>query len=176
MTLADRIVVMRAGDIEQVGSPMQIYSNPVSEFVADFFGSPSMNLVAGEIIGDGPGYRFCSRPFSIALPARFDEASTGSVTLGIRPEHLRVQRPGAADADIDLPVRLVEPLGKDTLLYFDIGTERPFIAVSNDPAMAEMEAGDQVGLTLTRECLFLFGSGGRRVEASSDPPLQAERK
>ena len=126
MTLADRIVVMRAGDIEQVGSPMEIYSNPVSEFVADFFGSPSMNLIAGEIDGDnGSGRRFRSRPFSIELPERFDEAAPGPVTLGIRPEHLRVQRAGAAEADLDLPVRLVEPLGKDTLLYFDIGVRAP---------------------------------------------------
>src|SRR5512144_2234317 len=65
MTLADRIVVMRAGDIEQVGSPMEIYSNPATEFVADFFGSPSMNLVAGEITGAGPHRRFHSRQFSI---------------------------------------------------------------------------------------------------------------
>ncbi len=170
MTLADRIVVMRAGDIEQVGSPMEIYSNPVSEFVADFFGSPSMNLVAGEItsngpVGDGPGRNFRSRPFSIDLPERFDEASSGPVTLGIRPENLRVQRAGATDSDIDLPVRLVEPLGKDTLLYFDIGVERPFIAISNDPELAEMQDGDRVGLTLTRECLFLFDPDGRRVEA-----------
>lgn len=175
MTLADRIVVMRAGDIEQVGSPMEIYSNPTSEFVADFFGSPSMNLVAGEITGDRPRRRFNSRPFSIALPERFDEASPGPATLGIRPENLRVQRAGATDTDINLPVRLVEPLGKDTLLYFDIGTERPFIAVSNDLSMAEMEAGDQLGLTLTRECLFLFGPGGRRVEAPSERPLRAGR-
>ena len=54
MTLADRIVVMRDGDIEQVGSPMEIYSEPVTDFVADFFGSPSMNLVAGEIAGETP--------------------------------------------------------------------------------------------------------------------------
>ena len=53
MTLADRIVVMRAGEIEQVGSPMEIYSDPVSYFVADFFGSPSMNLIAGEIVHAG---------------------------------------------------------------------------------------------------------------------------
>jgi ABC-type sugar transport system ATPase subunit len=167
MTLADRIVVMRAGDIEQVGSPMEIYSNPVSEFVADFFGSPSMNLVAGEITGDGRRRRFCSRPFTIDLPERFDEASSGPVTLGIRPEKLRVQQ-GGKDADIDLPVRLVEPLGKDTLLYFDIGVERPFIAVSNDPGLAEMQDGDRVGLTLTRDCLFLFDPDGRRVEALPD--------
>jgi ABC-type sugar transport system ATPase subunit len=179
MTLADRIVVMRAGDIEQVGSPMQIYSNPATEFVADFFGSPSMNLVAGEIASDSPlgngSRRFCSRPFSIALPERFEEASSGPVTIGIRPEHLGVRRAGTADTDLDLPVRLVEPLGKDTLLYFDIGAERPFIAVSADPAMAEMEAGDRVGLTLTRECLFLFGPGGRRVEAASGRKPRAGR-
>ena len=53
MTLADRIVVMRAGEVEQVGSPMDIYSNPVSYFVADFFGSPSMNLLAGEVVQEG---------------------------------------------------------------------------------------------------------------------------
>ena len=55
MTLADRIVVMRSGEIEQVGSPMDIYSEPISYFVADFFGSPSMNLVAGEVVGDTDG-------------------------------------------------------------------------------------------------------------------------
>ena len=74
-----------------------------------------------------------------------------------------MQRAGAAAADLDLPVRLVEPLGKDTLLYFDIGSERPFIAVSEGLSMAEMEAGDRVGLTLTRDCLFLFGPDGRRI-------------
>ncbi len=66
MTLADRIVVMRLGEIEQVGSPMEIYSDPVSYFVADFFGSPSMNLVAGEVLDGGgtagiPRARICCR-------------------------------------------------------------------------------------------------------------------
>ena len=69
----------------------------------------------------------------------------------------------AATADIELPVRLVEPLGKDTLLYFDIGTERPFVAVSEGLAMAEMDAGDRVGLTFTREWLFVFGADGRSI-------------
>ena len=61
MTLADRIVVMRAGEIEQVGSPMEIYSNPVSYFVADFFGSPSMNLVARR---DRAQQRRCTLPLA----------------------------------------------------------------------------------------------------------------
>ena len=163
MTLADRIVVMRDGDIEQIGSPMEIYSDPVTDFVADFFGSPSMNLIAGEIdrAGGTPQYR--STHLSIALPDGFAQIPAGPVTLGIRPEHVRVRRDGATAADVELPVRLVEPLGKDTLLYFDIGSERPFVVITEGLSMAEMDAGDRVGLTLTRDCLFLFGRDGRRI-------------
>ena len=81
MTLADRIVVMRNGEIEQIGSPMEIYSDPVSYFVADFFGSPSMNLVAGEISHGGGAPRFrsaaasrsrCRSALRAAAPGRGD--------------------------------------------------------------------------------------------------------
>jgi ABC-type sugar transport system ATPase subunit len=176
MTLADRIVVMRDGDIEQLGSPMEIYSDPATDFVADFFGSPSMNLIAGEITPDGGGRHFRSPQISLRLPALFDAVVAGPATLGIRPEHLRVQRDSAMPADVKLPVRLVEPLGKDTLLYFDLGTERPFIVITEGLAMAELEAGDTIGLTLTRECIFLFGSDGRRLArgAASATPLRAQ--
>jgi ABC-type sugar transport system ATPase subunit len=174
MTLADRIAVMRGGELEQTGSPMEIYSNPATDFVADFFGSPSMNLVSGEIIGENGAPQFRSSSFSIALPKLFHDVPAGAVTLGIRPEHLGVRRDGVA-ADIELPVRLVEPLGKETLLYFDIGSERPFIAVNEGLAMAELEASDRVGLTLTRECVFLFAPDGRRIAggAALVPPLRA---
>jgi lactose/L-arabinose transport system ATP-binding protein len=171
MTLADRIVVMRSGRIEQTGSPMEIYSDPVSDFVADFFGSPSMNLIAGELANADGGPCFRSARISVALPEPFREAPPGHATLGIRPEHVRAQRGGGAAADLELPVRLVEPLGKDTLLYFDIGAERPFIAVSEGLAMAEMKTGDKVGLTLTRECIFLFGADGKRKVRSPAPAV-----
>jgi lactose/L-arabinose transport system ATP-binding protein len=176
MTLADRIVVMRNGDIEQVGSPMEIYSNPVSDFVADFFGSPSMNLIAGEISAEGGVRKFNSPHFTIPLPAPFGDAPAGPVTLGIRPEHVRTQRAGVMAADVDMPVRLVEPLGKDTLLYFDIDTERPFIAISEGLAMAEMEAGNQLGVTLLREHIFLFGPDGRRIARGAPvvSPMRAQ--
>jgi ABC-type sugar transport system ATPase subunit len=170
MTLADRIVVMRSGEIEQLGSPMEIYSNPATDFVADFFGSPSMNLIAGEVDREGGAPRFRSPHFSIALPEPFMGVPAGPATLGIRPEHLRVRPDGAMPADINLPVRLVEPLGKDTLLYFDIGSERPFVAVSQGLSMAEMEAGDRIGLTLTRDCIFLFGPDGRRIARGAEFP------
>jgi lactose/L-arabinose transport system ATP-binding protein len=178
MTLADRIVVMRAGRIEQTGSPMEIYSNPVTDFVADFFGSPSMNLIAGEIVGEDGGPSFRSPSISLPLPEGFRDAPPGPATLGIRPEHLRSQPSGGASgADLDLPVRLIEPLGKDTLLYFDIGAERPLIVVSEGLAMAEMAAGDRIALTLTRDRLFLFAADGGRIarsDAGSAPAVRAQ--
>ena len=162
MTLADRIVVMRAGEIVQIGSPMEIYSNPVNYFVADFFGSPSMNLVAGEIVqanGGRPfslGHRSTSRCLKASRPRK-----PGAVTLGIRPEHVGVTLGGSGD--VELPVRLVEPLGKDTLLYFDAGAERAFVAVTEGLGMAEIKVGERIALSFDRRRIYLFDADGRRI-------------
>jgi multiple sugar transport system ATP-binding protein len=177
MTLADRIVVMRGGEIEQVGSPMDIYSDPVSYFVADFFGSPSMNLVGGEVVDAQGQLEFRSRGFAVALPDRFSDAARGSATFGIRPEHVSVRR-DARPGDVSLPLRLVEPLGKDTLLYFDDATERAFIAVSEGLALAGLKPGAQLGLTLAPNEMFLFAPDGRRIRgrvaaATTAPVSQA---
>jgi multiple sugar transport system ATP-binding protein len=162
MTLADRIVVMRAGEIEQVGSPMDIYSKPVNYFVADFFGSPSMNLIAGEIVQESAGSRFRSNFFEIALPERFKTTKPGTATFGIRPENVGVAV--GTQGDIELPVRLVEPLGKDTLLYFDVGTERAFVAVTEGLAMADISVGERISLTLDQRRIHLFNAEGRRID------------
>jgi ABC-type sugar transport system ATPase subunit len=162
MTLADRIVVMRDGIIEQIGSPMEIYSNPVSYFVADFFGSPSMNLIEGEISAANGAVRFKAPKFEAALPAEFAKAA-GKATLGIRPEHVGVKVNG--EGANRLPIRLVEPLGKDTLLYFDDGTERAFVAITEGLTMAEVKAGTPVSLTFDPARLYVFGTDGARVRA-----------
>ena len=112
MTLADRIVVMDEGEIKQVGSPIDIYNNPNSYFVADFFGSPSMNLISGEISNTDAGKVFQSLIFNVDLPKLFENSAPGSVTLGIRPEQIGISSSG----DIKKKIYLVEPLGKDTLL------------------------------------------------------------
>jgi len=161
MTLADRIVVMRAGEIVQIGSPMEIYSNPVNYFVADFFGSPSMNLLAGEILRDSASTRFRTAMFEVALPERFETAKPGNATLGIRPEHVGVSV--GAKGDVELPVRLVEPLGKDTLLYFDAGTERAFVTVTEGLGMADIKVGERVALSLDQRRLHLFNAEGQRM-------------
>ncbi|MGH6726322.1 MAG: ABC transporter ATP-binding protein [Pseudolabrys sp.] len=164
MTLADRIVVMRAGEIVQVGSPMEIYSNPVNYFVADFFGSPSMNLIAGEIVQESAGSRFRSNFFEIALPERFKTARPATATFGIRPENVGVAV--GTQGDIELPVRLVEPLGKDTLLYFDVGTERAFVAVTEGLGMAHIDAGERIALTMDQRHIYLFDVEGRRIDTT----------
>ena len=164
MTLADRIVVMRAGEIVQVGSPMEIYSNPVNYFVADFFGSPSMNLIAGEVVRGNGVARFRSVLFDIPLPERFKSATAGKGTLGIRPEHVRINAGGKTDAT--LPVRLVEPLGKDTLLYFDAGTDRAFVAVSEGLTMADTKIGERLTLSLDERRMHLFDAQGHSIRAS----------
>ena len=161
MTLADRIVVMRDGEIEQIGSPMEIYSDPVNDFVADFFGSPSMNLIAGEIVQ------------AIAHCGSARRASISRCRRGSIPQSRAAPRSASAPstsacgsartATAALPVRLVEPLGKDTLLYFDDGTPRAFIAVSEGLAMAEVSPGAKVALSFDPERLYLFGEDGRRV-------------
>jgi multiple sugar transport system ATP-binding protein len=159
MTLADRIIVMRSGEIIQIGSPMEIYSNPVNYFVADFFGSPSMNLVAGEIMRGADGARFRSTAFEVALPLRFKSARAGAATLGVRPEHVML---GGADG-IELPVRLIEPLGGDTLIYFDAAGQRAFIAVSEGLSRTDIPIGAPMTLSFAPDKVYLFDANGRRM-------------
>ena len=144
MTLADRIVVMRAGDIEQVGSPMEIYSNPASEFVADFFGSPSMNLVAGEITAMAARRFRSRRSRSICRngsmryrPARYagDPARKCACSGPALRHRYRSSRP---------PRRAAREGHAALLRYRD---RAPVHRGQQRPCMAEMEAGDQVGLT-----------------------------
>jgi ABC-type sugar transport system ATPase subunit len=164
MTLADRIVVMRAGEIVQVGSPMEIYSNPVNYFIADFFGSPSMNLVPGEVVHNNGVARFRSALFDVPLPERLSSAGAGKGTLGIRPEHVGINVGGKTGTA--LPVRLVEPLGKDTLLYFDAGTERAFVAVSEGLDMADTKIGERLTLSLDERRMHLFDEQGHSVRGT----------
>ena len=157
MTLADRIVVMDGGEIKQVGSPIDIYNNPNSYFVADFFGSPSMNLIDGEVVTSGKGRSFKSSILDTDLPEIFSGTTLGPATLGIRPEQIRIKDTG----NIQKKIHLVEPLGKDTLLYFETEGERELIAIVD--SNSSYRAGDSVHLDLIPEHIFLFGSDGKRI-------------
>lgn len=157
MTLADRIVVMRGGEIEQQGTPMDIYSNPATYFVADFFGSPSMNLIDGTISHSGSKAVFKNDMATADLPKK---APAGAATLGIRPEHVKV---GGKTIAVQGKISLIEPLGKDTLLYFETVEERPFIALVDASEVEKYKVGDTVPLSFPKEQIYLFGEDGKRL-------------
>jgi multiple sugar transport system ATP-binding protein len=160
MTLADRIIVMNQGEIVQQGTPMEIYSDPVSYFVADFFGNPAMNLIDGEFAKSGDGMEFKSGHFDIPLPAKFNAVAPGTGTLGIRPENVGIGA-NSGGATIEREVELVEPLGKDTLLYFETEEARPFVAVIE--GTDEVKRHANVTINFPDDAIFLFDANGDRI-------------
>ncbi|PJE26922.1 carbohydrate ABC transporter ATP-binding protein, CUT1 family [Pseudooceanicola antarcticus] len=139
MTLADQIVVMNRGQIEQVGAPMELYDRPATEFVAAFIGSPKMNLLPGKAIGR-------------------DDVKT----VGIRPEHLHADQ---ASGDWPATAKVVETLGADTVVYADAG-ELGEITVRL-PGKMRLTPGEQLFLSPERENLHLFDQDGKRMEDPS---------
>ncbi|WP_417843334.1 ABC transporter ATP-binding protein [Thalassospira sp.] len=118
MTMADKIVVLNAGRIEQVGRPLDLYNHPVNRFVAGFIGSPKMNFLEGVIestSADATVIRACGASIKLPRALRAIESDM-PVTLGLRPEHLNREETGGIKL-ADLQVDLVENLGDETLLY-----------------------------------------------------------
>ncbi|WP_395320341.1 ABC transporter ATP-binding protein [Variovorax sp. UC74_104] len=149
MTLADRVVVLKDGLIEQVGTPLELYDRPANQFVAQFIGMPSMNMVAANAIPS----------FSAATGGRLPADGF----LGVRPEGLRVHpKQGAPVSDVLGRVELIEALGADTLIHVDVGGV-PLIARQND--RTPLQAGDDVAVELDPSVLHLFNREGRSVAA-----------
>ena len=127
MTLADRIVVLNAGHIEQIGSPMNLYDQPKNRFVAGFIGSPAMNFFPGRIAGNGDGLNFqIDGGPALPLPAdrqkRYAPLRDKEALLGIRPEHIfdTASATEGESAGIEARVIVVEPMGSDTLVFFSL--------------------------------------------------------
>ena len=159
MTLADRIVVLRAGRIEQVGRPLDLYHRPDNLFVAGFLGAPPMNFLAGKVMGWSSGLASIAvaAGTAIAVPMREAPAAGASVTLGIRPEHIVL---GAQDG-IGVTVFAVERLGEATNVYatVDGSGEQVVVRIAPDAAV---QAGQHLSLRAPQACIHVFGADGRR--------------
>ena len=114
MTLADRVLLLNEGKVEQLGAPMELYRRPRTTYVAGFIGAPRMNLLTGRL--DEAGTRFTGPGLELALPTARPAYGGRAVTLGIRPEDLHPAEPTAAGA-FGLPVALVERLGADQVVF-----------------------------------------------------------
>ena len=146
--MADTIVVLNEGRIEQIGAPLELYHTPRTEFVASFIGAPSMNLldVAAE---DG-----ALRRNGIALADA--EPATGARRLGIRPEHIEARAPGEGMLQAEVAVK--EALGGESYLYVDAETgDRLVVKTHGDDTTV---AGDRIGLAFPPGRVHLFDSHG----------------
>ncbi|WP_026358809.1 ABC transporter ATP-binding protein [Aureimonas ureilytica] len=161
MTLADRIVVMNGGNMEQVGPPLELYRRPNTLFVAKFIGSPTMNTLECDVTGHGEGRIRLQLPAGeIALPLASASTGQGRVTLGIRPEDLAVCEPGEAWFAGELSV--VERLGSQTFGYLDIGGER--MITVEFPRTSDIAVGQRLCVAGRPEHVHLFDpASGQRL-------------
>jgi multiple sugar transport system ATP-binding protein len=134
MTMADKIVVLNAGRIEQVGSPLELYRNPANTFVAGFIGSPKMNLITGA-----------------------EAAKHGATTIGIRPEHLDI----VSDGPWQGVVGLSEHLGSDTFLKVAVAGMEPITVRAGGEL--NLHHGDKIGLAPQAGKLHRFGADGKTL-------------
>ena len=152
MTMADRIVVMSNGNVEQIGTPLDLFDNPANLFVARFIGSPSMNLVSGKISIEAGTPRFAANGLTLDLPAAFSAHVNKPVVLGIRPENLVVVSKGYENS-FDALVDVVEPTGNETLLNIRVGDQQ-LLLLSRDRLL--LNAGQTITVVPALEQLHLF--------------------
>ena len=162
MTMADKIVVLQGGVVEQVGSPLELYHRPRNLFVAGFIGSPKMNFLPVSVAAVNGGTATLKLPGGalMPLPLRGGSVAPGAKgTLGVRPEHLSLgeARDGASGAT----VRLAEHLGAETMLYLD-AADGAAIVVRAD-GLNRAKVGDRVTVGFDPRSCHLFDSAGRAV-------------
>ncbi|APG47091.1 ABC transporter ATP-binding protein [Phaeobacter porticola] len=151
LTLADRIVVLNGGDIQQVGSPLDLYERPANKFVAQFIGSPTMNILP--VAGADSGI-MARNGMMLTLDHMRD--TTSAVDLGIRPEHLDVVNPG--EGDLTAVADVVERLGSDTNIYANVEGLGPLLVRKH--GNIPVRNGDRLGLRVQTQNAHIFDAKG----------------
>jgi sn-glycerol 3-phosphate transport system ATP-binding protein len=153
MTLADKLVVMFKGNVEQVGTPLEVYNKPRTRFVGSFIGSPAMNFLEGKFSADGEHFVFDGIP--IAIDPSIGKAHAGqTAALGVRPEHARmvpVGTPGSIPATVDF----VEELGAGRVIHSDINGSGFALAVTDHTSGV---TGEAIAVQLPSQHIHLFSS------------------
>ena len=153
MTLADRIAIMKDGIIQQLATPSEIYAKPANLYVADFIGSPSMNLLKGRCEAN----TFVADGFSINLEGyEFTNKAEGEGWFGIRPEHV-VTGPAAegSDTSLEIKVEVVDPLGSDTLVLTRVGGTKFWLRMDGQSAI---KAGDTIRIGISAKDASIFSA------------------
>jgi sn-glycerol 3-phosphate transport system ATP-binding protein len=158
MTLAQRMVVMNAGAAEQIGTPAEVYDRPATVFVAEFIGSPPMNLLPGTVVREGSYFQI-EGGREMALPVSAQALQGRPLFMGIRPEHLTL-RPGP----LALQVEMIESLGSEQLIHCRAGHSP---VIMRAPQAAAIPAGGLISTFFRPEHLHWFDAAtGKRVAAA----------
>jgi multiple sugar transport system ATP-binding protein len=152
MTLADRVVVLRDGQIEQVGTPLELYDRPANQFVAQFIGTPQMNVLALRAVA----------PLLPALELPLD----ANGFIGLRPESITLARVGSGQ--LQAKVELVEALGAETLIYLAI--EQGVQLIARQSTRTSLRAGDAVGVQIDATQAHIFDAQGRLQRSAAAVP------
>jgi len=166
MTMADRIVVMEGGRIRQVGTPLELYQQPASTFVASFLGAPPTNCIGGLIVTGGGQAHFQGAGTRVALCGG---VRTGPATLGVRPECLSPGTDADAALQVSGAVRFVERLGAETLVEIEVpagqGCPQPQALTARLPGTHDLAPGQGLSLSARAGDLLLFDANGDRWTA-----------
>jgi len=157
MTLADRIVALDGGQVQQIGSPLDLYDRPNNLFVAGFIGSPAMNMFKAELRGSGEGAMLANEGFAIPLGPGPDLPTGTALTVGIRPEHILL-----GSGPIRGLVELVEPTGIGTIAHVRLGDS---VLKTFHLERTPLAVGDSMAVDLPASRLHLFDAAGQRVGA-----------
>lgn len=172
--MGDRIVILRGGRLQQVGTPLECYYEPANRFVAGFIGSPSMNFfdVEKRDTDDGVVLGHDSFSYELADPDRELRSAVDDLTLGIRPEAITIAD-GADDAVIETEVKIVEPMGNVNYVYFSAGGRTYTVSLSGERLLSE---GSVVPFAFPEEHVHLFDrSTGRAVRNCDFVPEPDDR-
>jgi multiple sugar transport system ATP-binding protein len=162
MTMADRIVVMHDGRIEQIGSPLDLYDHPDNLFVAQFIGSPAMNVLNGKV-SRANGSACFEVPGGLRWPLQGGTGVEGqSVAYGIRPGDLHLAGAGSAGT-VPAEIVVVEPTGAETELLIQAGDDQLILVTHGRP---NVNPGERIGLTIDPAKVHVFDQGtGARLAA-----------
>lgn len=162
MTLADKIVVLRAGRIEQVGAPLDLYDDPANQFVAGFVGSPKMNFLRAEVVDLSPNgitvALVSEDKINLTVPISSDVAPGSPVILGIRPEHF--VKAGEGDAGLRVAVEVAEHLGNTSYVHASLSGET---IVIEQPGSRHNGDSEHLTVGVSARRVFLFDETGNRL-------------
>ncbi|MDH4246726.1 MAG: sn-glycerol-3-phosphate ABC transporter ATP-binding protein UgpC [Deltaproteobacteria bacterium] len=166
MTLADRIVVMNGGNIEQVGTPQQMYEQPATRFVAGFIGSPSMNFIPAKVVENGSALNIQMGSLKLKVPpsraSRYKPFMGKEMIFGIRPEHLTEKKAHThqEQEDFDAKVEVLEPMGVDTMVFININGQD--VCARSAPS-ATKEVGQSMSFTAQMQNMHLIDPATDKV-------------